>query len=1042
MNLKHFGKFSCLIFLAGILIMLVQDNYAQNASFGGLDPNKRFSQFTYHFWNIENGLPGNEIQDIIKTSEGYIWIATLDGLVRYDGIKFDYFDQAFNGLNTTNREILSLFEDNDNNLWIGTNRGGIIKYNQVNFETIKDETPTQKEGITSFAQTSDGIIWVGGLQGLAKIEEGEYKKLESFPSLINLSVNELYIDSDDNLWITTINAGLIKKSYDYIKQFSRKDGLVSNTTLAVHEDRNKQLWVGTDRGIMRMYQGEYENITQKYNLPKVRINSFLEDERGNIYVGSNAGIFRFFNDKVSSYQEADGLPHNEVTCLLDDKESGIWIGTKRGGIVRIQDGRFYNYGVEEGLCYNIVNAIYEEGDNAYLVGTDNGLSRFQDGKFESIFANGNELNNRVKDFLKGRNGNVWVATYGGLFKLNGKMEKKYDEENGLVSNAIKCLYQDSQDRIWVGTANGISIIDGDTLTKIDQDDGLLNNYVLSITEDNNQRIWIGTNGGGVSIFNQGEITNHNSTTGLSAKVVFDVYVDIEGLIWLSTRDGIISFDGQNFKSYDHFNKIINKSVFQVLEDKKGNMWFTSPKGIFVVEKKNLLDDKVKKEELIDYVKLYDKSYGLRTNSITGGSKALLDSQGKFWFPTLKGVSVIDPNNIQENQVPPKIAIEALVVNGISVPLMNKIEIDPGERNIELHYTGLNYVAPEKLKFKFKLENLDKEWVNAGHRRIAYYHNIPPGNYLFKVKAANEDGVWNDAYASIEITQNAHFYKSKWFYGLIGLLLLALGVLGYSFKIRNIQLMNKELARQVSARTKDLKTQKEELQKINSSKDKLLSIISHDLKGPLNSIKQMLGLLSSGNLTAEELKYLIGNITQDVGVSVNLLDNLLNWARSQMQGIKVTTVKIDVFEIVDENFKLFNYNFNKKKIVNRNNVPKDAIVYADYDMIKLVIRNLIANAIKFTPEEGQITVGCIQKVANTEICVSDTGIGISKENQENLFEVKEAFQKIDGSREVGTGLGLILSKEFIEKNGGTITVDSVKGKGSTFKICLPNQNNLN
>ncbi len=1016
--------------------MSVQTCYAQNDPVGGLDPNKSFSQFTFNFWNLENGLPGNEIQDIIKTSDGYIWIATLDGLVRYDGVKFDYFDQAFNGL-TTNREILSLFQDQDKNLWIGTNRGGIIKYDQVSFEIILEETQSQKAGITSFAQTSDGIIWVGGLEGLAKIENGIYKKLESFPSLINLSVNNLYVDSDDNLWITALNAGLIKKSYDYIKQFTRKDGLISNTIFAVHEDKFNQLWVGTDKGIMRVYKGEYINISLKHNLPNVKINTFLEDERGNIYAGSNAGVFRFFNDEVSRYKEVDGLPHNEVTSLLDDKEGGIWIGTRRGGIVRIRDGRFYNFGIEEGLCYNIVNAIYEEGADSYLIGTDNGLSRFRGGQFQSIFAGNNELDNRVKDFLKGKNGNVWVATYGGLFQLNGKLSKKYDERNGLINNSIKCIFQDSKDNIWVGTANGISIINENGISAIDQADGLLNNYILSITEDQDRNIWIGTNGGGISRFSDGKITNFTTADGLSANVVFDVYIDDEQVLWLSTRDGITSYNGETFKAYDHFNEIINKSVFQVLEDRIGNMWFTSPKGVFVIKKSMLTDESIKPDALIDHVKLYDKSYGLRTNSITGGSKALLDSQGKFWLPTLKGVAVIDPNNIRENKIPPKVAIEALVVNGITVPLKNKIEIDPGERNIELHYTGLNYVAPEKLKFKYKLENLENEWVNAGHRRTAYYHNIPPGNYIFKVKAANEDGVWNESYASIEITQNAHFYKSKWFYGLIGLLLLAFGVLAYSFKIRNIQSMNKELARQVAERTIDLKSQKEELQKINSSKDKLLSIISHDLKGPLNSIKQMLGLLSSGNLTAEELKFLIGNITQDVGVSVNLLDNLLNWARSQMQGIKVTSVEISLFELVDENFKLFNYNLNKKNIKHQNNVPEDISVLADYDMIKLVIRNLIANAIKFTPEGGQITVGCIQNVVTTEICVSDTGIGISKENQENLFKVKETFQKIDGSKEVGTGLGLILSKEFIEKNGGTITVDSEKGKGSTFKISLPN-----
>lgn len=1043
-NLKMIFKYWELKFIVFITLCILLLNgslsFAQTQVFGGLDPHKKFSQFKYDHWNIENGLPDNEIQDILKTDDGYIWIATLDGLARYDGIKFVYFDKDLNGLATSNQEILSLFQDADKNLWIGTNHGGVIKYTNGLFEVIKVETQFQKAGITSFGQTSDGIVWIGGLQGLAKIENDKFQTLDEFPSLKNLSINRLYVDSDDNLWITTSTAGLIKKSDNYIRQFTTKEGLISNKTLAVHEDKNHHLWVGTDVGIMKIYKDDYVNITEQFNLPKLSVNAFLEDRKGNIFIGTNTGLLRFYNNEITSYQEHDGLPHNVVSCLMDDEERGIWLGTKRGGIVRIQDGRFYNLGLKEGLCYNIVNTVFETNPGAYLIGTENGISSYRDGKFQSIYAGNDDLGNRIKDFLMDLDGQLWVATHGGLYQLNGKLRKKYDDQNGLINNTIRCLLKDHKGRIWAGTSGGINVIDNGQITKIDQNDGLLNNNILSMIEDNANRIWIGTNGGGLSVYENGKINSYTTDNGLAANVVFNIYIDKDNLMWLGTREGLCSFDGQKFKSYHEINEIVKKSVYQVLEDESDKMWFTTPKGIFVIEKRFLLDSDFEKNQLIDNVKLYDKSYGLRSNSITGGSRTLIDSQGKFWLPTLKGVSVIDPNNITVNTTPPKVAIEALVINGINVSLMNKIDIDPGERNIDLHYTGLNYVAPEKLKFKYKLENLDQEWVNAGHRRIAYYHNIPPGNYIFKVKAANEDGFWNEAYASIEIKQRAHFYKSKWFYGLIGLLLLAFGVFAYSLKIRNFQIMNKELAKQVAERTKDLKTQKEELQKINSSKDKLLSIISHDLKGPLNSIKQMLNLLSSGNLTAEELKYLIGNITQDVGVSVNLLDNLLNWARSQMQGIKVAKVEINIFEIVEENFQLFNYNLNKKKIQHQNKVPTQAIIIADYDMIKLVIRNLIANAIKFTPEEGRITVGCTQNAQQTQICVSDTGIGISKENQENLFKVKETFTKIDESKEVGTGLGLILSKEFIEKNGGEITVESEKGKGSTFRIKFLNHPN--
>ena len=1031
------------IFIWGLILLLCQSVFftlAQTPKNGGLDPMKEFSQYSYDFWNIENGLPDNVVQEIVKTSEGYIWIATFDGLARYDGIKYDYFDRDNVPFLAGNQDILTLFEDLHKNLWIGTNGAGFLKYANGKFDTIAVTEQFSRASITAFAQTGDGTIWVGSDIGLGKIVSGEFQTIENFPSLKNLKVTDLFVDSRDDLWITTEMAGLIKKSESYIKHFTTKHGLASNSIRTIYEDSKHNLWVGSDVGIMKIFEYEFVNVTKQYGLATDNVNKFLEDDHGNIFIATDNGLLRFYDGVFSSYDENQGLPNNIVTALMDDGEQGIWLGTFRGGVVRIKNGSFYNYGTEEGLCYNVVNTVFQDGQT-YWIGTENGISRLNDGEFQNYYFNQNTLQNTVKDFLKDRQGQLWAATYDGLYKLDGRWIKLYGLENGLSDNAVRCLLQDQEGRLWLGTSEGINIIDEGDIEILDNDRGLLNSHILALMQEPGGNIWIGTNGGGLSLYQNGKISNFTEENGLLANVVFNIYQDNKGILWLATSKGICSYDGTAFTFYLGMNEIIKKSVFQVLEDDKQKMWFTTAKGVFVVNKFDLLNAGHNKAAIVDKVKLYDKSYGLRTNSITGGSRTLRDSEGKFWFPTLKGVAVIDPNNIPINVIPPKVAIEKLVIDGLETSLQNVVRIESGERNIEFHYTGLNYTASEKIKFKYKLENLDKYWVNAGQRRVAYYHNIPPGFYTFKVKAANDDGIWNEKYSSLEIVQETYFYKTKWFYGLMGLLILALGVLGYSFKIRNFQIMNKELSKQVEERTSDLEKQKEELQKINSSKDKLLSIISHDLKGPLNSIKQMLNLLGSGNLSADELKYLIGNITQDVGVSVNLLDNLLNWARSQMQGIKVATVKINIHEIASETFKLFNYNFNKKGIKQINKVPAGEFAYADYDMVKLVIRNLIANALKFTPDGGAISITSQRNGQLVEVAVTDTGIGISEEEKVNLFKVKEAFTKIDQSKEVGTGLGLILSKEFIEKNGGKIWVESKMGEGSSFKFTLRLKNSL-
>ena len=1027
------------LLLAIILLLSSSFIWAQNIE-KGKDAQKTFSQYSINRWNNENGLPGNAVKDIIKTSDGYIWIATFDGLARFDGIKFTVFDKD-TAPNFKTNGILSLFEDHHKNLWLGTDGTGVLKYQQGKFDTIQTSPTLKNAFITSFAQTKDGTIWVGTKNGLAKLTDNQLTKVNEFPSLRTVSINSLLVDAQDNLWIATSNTGLIKKSDNYIKQYTTNEGVISNSFGALFEDSKKTMWAGTDNGLMAIQDGYHiDNLSNKYNLPHGFINTIFETEYGDILIGTTYGLLWIRDDNIKIYTEKDGLPNNNVTAIINDGEGSLWVGTYKGGLVRLKDGLFLNYGIKEGLHNNFINTIYEV-DSIYYIGTEGGISIFHDGIIKNYSSpNNSAFQNWVKAFLKDDTGNLWVGTYDGLYKFDKGLKKVLSKNEGLSSNKIRSIIKDDKNQLWVGTANGINIINKNhQITILDKKNGLQSTFIMCLSKNKNGSILIGTNGGGLSMYKDREVKTFTMKDGLAGNVVFNIFQENNGLIWLSTDNGICSYDGKSFTTYNVANKLFKIAVFQTIIDESNKVWVATGKGIYTIDKKYLLESVTKTEDITAKIKLYDKAYGMRSMGINGGSSGILDEQGKIWFPTAKGISILDTKAVSQNLKRPTVVIEKVMVGKNKFLPYKNLKIEAESSNIEIHYTGLYFFAPERIQFQYKLEPFDKEWINARERRIAYYNNLLPGNYTFKVRAANDGGVWHEDFKSIKLTKEAYYYQENWFKALIGLVLLALAVALYFFQVWGIKSKNLKLAGQVKKRTEDINAQKEALERINASKDKLLSIISHDLKGPLKSIRQILSLMSSGHVTQDEFKSLTNNLQQDVGNSVNLLDNLLNWSKSQMHGIKVTEVEIDLHEIINENYKLFKSSLDKNKLSYTNEVPVGEIALADFNMIKLVIRNLIANAIKFTPQGGKISIFSNTKGTFLEVSVSDTGIGMTNIEKEKIFEVKESFTKIAGRSEAGTGLGLILCKEFIEKNGGTIKVNSQKGKGSIFTFTIKKAN---
>jgi len=746
--------------------------------------------------------------------------------------------------------------------------------------------------------------------------------------------------------------------------------------------------------------------------------------RGGIWFGTDRSLIRYVDHEFEIITEKEGF--SEITNFAEDFEGNLWLTTNRDGIIRLKNTHFYNYGVKDDLPNSIVNVIYQD-QKQFWIGTEDGLARIRNGTIETFQLGEKGKENRIRSILKDSKGNLWLATYGGLIQFKNGIKKIYKKSHGLVGNGLRVLYEDNLGNLWIGSKEGLNTMVNDRFKTFDTSHGLNNEWIMSIFQDSKSNLWVGTNGGGIHLFDGLSFKGYTTEDGLAGNVVFKIIEDRDQLLWICTNGGVSVFDGSNFYPVQDKEGLFSNSIFQLVIDDENNYWFTTNTGVFYLKGDNikmLLDDP---QSNIEY-KLFNSSDGMISSEITGSSYTMLADDGKIWLPTLKGVSVFDPQNLRFNQTPPPVVIEKVWVDQNLHQAIDKITLPPGQKRLEIFFTGLSFFAPQKVKFKYQLENFDANWSDAVSNRSVSYTNLPPGEFTFRVAAQNNDGVWSEQDAVLNIVHRAFFYQTYFFYIILALGLIGLGAALFFLRARNLKKMNLELEREVNIRTDDLK-------QLNTIKDKMFSIVSHDLRGPINSLEGVLELLGQGNLSSEELSMLSRKLGRDVGHLKIFLDNLLNWAKSQMHGITVNQQSVDLKKVVDQTYKLLQSEADRKNLHLKNRVSENMFAWVDLDMIHLIIRNLVANAVKFTGVEGVITVEAQEIEETIELSVIDNGKGMSQETLASLFKADKDLPRLRNIDNTSSGLGLILCKEFIDRNEGEIWAESKNGVGSKFSIKL-------
>jgi len=1006
--------------------------------FEEIEVTKPLSQYTYKEWTMNSGLPNNAIMDITKTSEGFMWLATFNGLVRFDGREFKVFNRSNTPEFVTN-SISSLVVDSNNQLWVGTNGGGLVKYHQGVFTRMHTDS-MRGSIITALAEGTEGVIWIGTRSGLAKLENGSIGKIEE-SELSAANVTALFFDYKERLWIGTATKGIYVLDGNASMNFSQQQGLQSNFIRAAFVDSRDNIWVGTDQGVSLIQpNGTIVRMDLVAGAPLGFTNRFLEDTEGSIWLGSNDGLRRF-NKSFELVDSELELGHHVVQSLYQDEEKNIWAGTYRAGLHCLNQSKFLLLGEEEGLSNEVINVTYSDG-MIFWAGSDDGLIRLKNGMIETFKLGRRSAGNRIRDIFRDSQGRLWLCTYRGLAQFDqGKVIQRYTVKDGLCSNNTRRIVEDAEGSLWIGTANGLNRLKDGKFDTFGDESGLSDKFIMSLFIDRTNTLWVGTNGGGTYKFQNGRFREALSPDG-SNDIVFNMFQDDNDAIWISTNRGVVFINDSLRFNINPNHGLLSNNIFQVIVDDLEQVWFTSDHGIMRTSMSEIINLVTGKADKLLDIRIFDMSDGLRTGNITAASISGYTNEGEVWFCTIRGVAVLNSKKIPTNEIRPNTLMTMLIADNKEYSIGKGTVLPAGNRRLEFHYTGFSYYAPEKIQYRYKLENFDQNWIDAGTRRTAYYTNIPPGEYEFKVMAANNDGLWSEASASVNLIQNAYFYQTTWFYIIIGIFLVAFGAFLYYLRARNLKQRNFQLAKMVQERTRDIQyqnqaiiVQKEELNQLNTVKNKLLSVISHDLRGPIAAVSGLLGLLKSGHLSHQELITQSNRLNNEVYSLTYLLDNLLSWSKSQMQGIKLKRENVALRKVVDENLKIALPMSEQKRITVENHVPEDCYVNTDVNFLSLVIRNLVMNAIKFTHEQGKIYVASEGQENKVLISVNDNGVGMTKEDLNKLFNTKSHYSKMGTANEAGTGIGLLLCKEFIELDGGKIWVESAEGKGSSFKFVL-------